>query len=82
MKFPMTISLAVLLVSAFALNANAEKSKKEQIEDAMKACGKPADDIPRLTKVFYLCAPGSKVDADGCTTDCLKKVEGAEAGKQ
>lgn len=59
--------------------------KAEEVqENVKKVCGKdiPADEALRLVKSLFLsCAPGQKVDINGCQVPCLKNNAGAVVGQ-
>ena len=79
-KMILLAALSSLFVGSFA-----HAGKVEDVQAAVKkACGKDVgnEDALRLVKTLFLsCTPGQKVDADGCSVDCLKENAGAVVGK-
>ena len=75
-----------LFILLSALSAQPSWAGKiEDVQAAVKAqCGKELDNstILRLVKeLFITCAAGQKVEAEGCTLNCLKTNNGAVVGQ-
>lgn len=77
------IALIALLCSFYAPTSWGGKAEEVQ-ESIKKVCGKDIaqDEALRLVKNLFLsCAPGQKVDINGCQVPCMKNNAGAVVGQ-
>lgn len=77
------LALSALLLTMTCSTSWAGKAEEVQ-ENIKKVCGKEIaqDEALRLVKNLFLsCAPGQKVDINGCQVPCMKNNAGAVVGQ-